>query len=198
MDNQTNPVAHAIRERRTIKKFKPDPVSLELICDLLNISVWAPNHGLREPWRFVLFVDEGKQVIVDAIIQNAVKKRDPEMLLRVPAYLLVIVNEDARTRERDEDYAAACTLIQNFMLAAWEQGVGVIWKTEPFTYQPGFLQAAGVKEDEKLVGLLQLGYPEVVPEARPRTAAEEKLTVVRSRIKLEDVYTNDSVTVNTK
>lgn len=198
MDNQTYPVAHAIRERRTIKKFKADPVSQELVCELLNIAVWAPNHGLREPWRFVLFMDEGKQVIVDAIIENAVKKRDPEMLLRVPAYLLVITKEDTRVRERDEDYAAACTLIQNFQLAAWEKGVGVIWKTEPFTYQPGFLQAVGVEEGEKLVGMLQLGYPEVIPEARPRTAAVEKLTVVRSRIMMEEANTHDSVTADTK
>ncbi|MED1782048.1 nitroreductase [Brevibacillus fortis] len=190
------PIAQAIRDRRTIKKFKPDPVPLELIRELLDVAVWAPNHGLREPWRFVLYREEGKQIVVDAILQNAMKKRDPELLLRVPAYLFVIVNEDSRQREREEDYAAACTLIQNFQLAAWERGLGVVWKTEPFTYQAGFLQAVGVRAEEKLVGMLQLGFPEVIPEARARTAANDKLTVIDSTVALEDKKGNVTVTAD--
>lgn len=196
MESSLYPIAQAIRDRRTIKKFKADPIPLELIRELLDVAVWAPNHGLREPWRFVLYMEEGKQVVVDAILQNAMKKRDPELLFRVPAYLLVIVNEDSRQREREEDYAAACTLIQNFQLAAWERGLGVVWKTEPFTYQAGFLQAVGVRAEEKLVGMLQLGFPEVIPEARARTAANDKLTVIHSNVALEDKKGNVTVTAD--
>ncbi|WP_429845074.1 nitroreductase family protein [Brevibacillus sp. FIR094] len=196
MESPLYPIAQAIRDRRTIKKFKPDPIPLELFRELLDVAVWAPNHGLREPWRFVLYMEEGKRVVVDAILQNAMKKRDPELLLRVPAYLFVIVNEDPRQREREEDYAAACTLIQNFQLAAWERGLGVVWKTEPFTYQAGFLQAVGVRAEEKLVGMLQLGFPEVIPEARARTAANDKLTVIHSNVVLEDKKGNVTVTAD--
>ncbi|QDS33281.1 nitroreductase [Brevibacillus brevis] len=196
MESTLYPIAQAIRDRRTIKKFKPDPIPLALIRELLDVAVWAPNHGLREPWRFVLYMEEGKRVVVDAILQNAMKKRDPELLLRVPAYLFVIVNEDSRQREREEDYAAACTLIQNFQLAAWERGLGVVWKTEPFTYQGGFLQAVGVRGEEKLVGMLQLGFPEVIPEARARTAANDKLTVIHSNVALEDKKGNVTVTAD--
>lgn len=196
MESPLYPIAQAIRDRRTIKSFKSDPIPLELIRELLDVAVWAPNHGLREPWRFVLYMEEGKRVVVDAILQNAMKKRDPEMLLRVPAYLLVIVNEDSRQREREEDYAAACALIQNFQLAAWERGLGVVWKTEPFTYQAGFLQAVGVRAEEKLVGMLQLGFPEVIPEARARTAANDKLTVIHSNVALEDKKGNVTVTAD--
>ncbi|MEJ8543815.1 nitroreductase family protein [Brevibacillus borstelensis] len=173
------PVAQIIRERRSIKKFKPDPVSEELICELLNVAVWAPNHRIREPWRFTLFVGEGKKTVVEAIIHNAVKRRDPDMLMKVPAYLAVSVREDERQREWDEDVFACAALIQNFQLAAWERGLGAVWLTEPFTYQPGFRQSIGVKPDEKLIGLLQIGYPEVIPPAVQRTPAEEKLTVIR-------------------
>lgn len=185
--------ARTIVERRSIKQFKPDPVSEELLCELLNVSVWAPNHGLREPWRFILFVDEGKRTLGEAIAANAVKSRSPETYMNIPAHLLVVVQEDPRQREREEDYAAACALIQNFQLAAWERGLGVIWKTEPFTFVPGFLKSVGVKPGEKLVGLLHIGYPEAIPEARPRTRAEEKLTVVRSSTATEDPQGNGSI-----
>ncbi|RAV23281.1 nitroreductase family protein [Paenibacillus contaminans] len=173
-------VAEAIRNRRTVKRFKLEPVPESLILELLDIAVWAPNHKLREPWRFALFVEEGKQVVVDAIIANAMKKRDPEQLMKIPAFLTVMIEEDSRQKELEEDMLAAGTLIQNFQLAAWERGIGVTWLTEPFTYQPGFRADVGVKPTEKLIGLLQIGYPETVPPAQPRTAAKHKLTIVRS------------------
>nr|WP_308216635.1 nitroreductase family protein [Pseudalkalibacillus decolorationis] len=76
-------VANMIKERRSIKKFKEEPVPHELICELLNIAVWAPNDGLREPWRFILFLEEGKKQLVDAIVQELGKgkvnaKKSPE------------------------------------------------------------------------------------------------------------------------
>lgn len=67
---ETYKVANIIKERRSIKEFKKDPIPKEVICELLNTAVWAPNHGLREPWRFVLFMNEGKEKLVAAIAQE--------------------------------------------------------------------------------------------------------------------------------
>ncbi|KKO54339.1 nitroreductase family protein [Paenibacillus sp. DMB20] len=179
MDTTVLPIAKVIQERRTIKKFKPDPVAEGLLLELLNTAAWAPNHGMREPWRFTLFVDEGKQLLVKAISDNARKPKDPARLLSVPAYIAVMIQEDERQREFEEDMLAAGTFVQNFQLAAWERGVGVKWLTEPFTYKPEFRASIGVQPREKLVGLLQVGYPEEVPAGRPRTPVEEKLTIIR-------------------
>lgn len=38
-------MAELIKNRRTIRDFKSDPVPTELIVELLNVAVWAPNHG---------------------------------------------------------------------------------------------------------------------------------------------------------
>ncbi|MBP1961840.1 nitroreductase [Paenibacillus aceris] len=70
-----------------------------------------------------------------------------------------------------------CCLIQNFQLAAWEAGVGVVWKTNPFIHSPSFRETVDVKPGEKIVGLLHIGYPEQVPPVRLRTDAREKLTI---------------------
>ncbi len=180
MSMTSYPVSQAIMERRTIKQFKLDPISEELIVELLNIAVWAPTHGMREPWRFILFIEEGKRQLVDAITESAIKTKDPERLFNVPAYLAVLVHEDCRQREWEEDVQATSTMIQNIQLAAWERGIGVKWLTEPYTFQPKFRARIGVQPGEKLLGLLQLGYPEEVPPARARTQAKKKLTVVRS------------------
>lgn len=52
---QQNSVAEIIKERRSIKLFKKDPLPQGLLEELLNVAVWAPNHGVREPWRFIAF-----------------------------------------------------------------------------------------------------------------------------------------------
>ena len=76
--------------------------------------------------------------------------------------------------------SAVSALVQNFQLAAWEQGVGTIWKTDPYIYQPEFRSKIGVKPGEKIVALIHAGYPETVPDSRPRTDASELLTIVDS------------------
>lgn len=107
---------------------------------------------------------------------DGVKKM--EYLMQVPAHLVLVLKEDPRQKVWDEDYAAVCSLIQNFLLAAWEQGLGVVWKTNNYDYDLIFRETVGVQTGEKIVGVLHVGYPETVPPARPRTADEELLTIV--------------------
>lgn len=178
-------VAELIKGRRTVRLFKSDPVSTDLLIELLNVAVWAPNHGYREPWRFILFKDEGRAKFAQAMVQTysgeerekyGVKKM--EYFLQVPAHLVVVQKEEPRQKEWDEDYAAVCCLIQNFQLAAWERGLGTVWKTNHYSYDPDFRKTIGVHPGEKIVGVLHVGYPSIVPPAKRRTAAEELLTVV--------------------
>lgn len=180
MENISLQVSKVIQERRTIKQFKPDPVEENLLYELLNIASWAPNHGMREPWRFILFIDEGKQFLINKIMESAKKPKDPVKLMQIPAFLAVIIKEDERQRELEEDMLATGTFVQNFQLAAWERGIGVKWVTDPFTFRPEFRANIGVQPNEKLIGLLQIGYPDVIPAARPRTPIQDKLTIVRS------------------
>ena len=65
-----NAVEHNIMSRRTIKSFKQDPIHVEEIIELLNVAKWAPNHKLTEPWRFQLYVNEGKEAFVQAYINS--------------------------------------------------------------------------------------------------------------------------------
>ncbi|WP_162515404.1 nitroreductase family protein [Paenibacillus pinistramenti] len=180
------PVAQAIKERRSIKNFKNKPVSLEVIEELLDIAVWAPNHKIREPWRFIAYVEDGRKTLIQLLKREAesnkmgkpMKRAKIEYLLAIPAYLLVIMPEDPRPKVWEEDFAAVSAMIQNFQLAAWERGLGVIWKTDDFIYSPQVRQAIGVQPGEKIVGMLQIGYPEAVPKAQQRTSAAERLTVI--------------------
>ncbi|MGO4887353.1 nitroreductase family protein [Anaerobacillus sp. MEB173] len=50
----------------------------DLILELLNDAIWAPNHGLREPWRFVVFQGEGKKKFADAVIHESFSREQRE------------------------------------------------------------------------------------------------------------------------
>jgi nitroreductase len=177
-------MAALIKARRSIRQFKSDPVSMELLTALLNVAVWAPTHGVREPWRFILYKDEARETVAQAVI-NALSAEEKERygkgkldyFMNIPMHLIVVLREDPRQRQWDEDFAAVCCWIQNFQLAAWEEGVGIVWKTNPFIYHPAFREAVGIRAGEKIIGLLHIGYPEKIPEPRPRTDVIQYLTI---------------------
>ncbi|WP_340003408.1 nitroreductase [Paenibacillus sp. FSL K6-0276] len=185
---QKNSVANVIKERRSIKLFKKDLLPQGLLEELLNVAVWAPNHDLREPWRFIAFQGEGSKFLAEAafsfvkraIADPEVAAKRKEYISNIPLTLIVVIPEDPRQREWDEDFAAASALVQNFQLAAWEQGVGTIWKTDPYIYSPEFRNKIGVKPGEKIIAMIHAGYPETVPDSRPRTDASELLQIVDS------------------
>lgn len=185
--NLEGTIAQLIQERRTVRTFKSEAVSTELLLKLLNVAIWAPNHRNRQPWRFILFTGEGRTRFANAMVQSysaedkeKYGQKKKEYLEAVPAHLIVVLKEDPRPKEWEEDYAAVCSLIQNFQLAAWEQGLGVVWKTNHYGYDPGFRDAIEVKPGEKIAGVLHIGYPEFIPQAQPRTPAEQLITIIEA------------------
>lgn len=43
-------ITEAIKNRRTIKAFKPDSISEDDLLSWLEAASYAPNHRLNEPW----------------------------------------------------------------------------------------------------------------------------------------------------
>ncbi|MFE8694750.1 nitroreductase [Cytobacillus sp. FJAT-53684] len=182
-----NAVEENIINRRTIKSFKKESISPELIIELLNVAKWAPNHKLTEPWKFQLYVGEGKEKFINAFIRSQPQvdggiservKKKAQYFRDIPVHLVVIMPEDPRQRRWDEDYGAVSTLIQNFQLAAWEREIGMIWRTNDWIYDPIFREEIGVAPGEKVVATLMIGYPEHIPAARARTDIRELLTII--------------------
>ena len=53
-------VLDTIESRRTIFRFKPDPVPKEAVEKVFGYGIWAPNHHVTEPWRFVVLGEQTK------------------------------------------------------------------------------------------------------------------------------------------
>ena len=186
MNEQALSVREAIIGRRSVKNFNGQPVDLENINSILEDARWAPTHGLRNPWRFIVAANKEYIKFQDVLKEYGVpkwKELSEEELekqmkkFRTPgAVVFVVVQEDARQKERLEDYAAASALIQNAMLLAWDQGIGTCWKTPPFLDNPKFREELGVKPGERIMSMLQFGYYDDIPKGRVRTPLEDIVT----------------------
>lgn len=51
----------AMRERRSRRAFKPDPVPLEIIERIIGLAVNAPSANNLQPWEFTVVVDEERK-----------------------------------------------------------------------------------------------------------------------------------------
>ena len=63
-------LAEAIKGRRSVRRFKPDPISRNVIEGLLDTAIWAPSAMNRQEWSFVVVqgekVEEMKKIFADA------------------------------------------------------------------------------------------------------------------------------------
>jgi len=186
MNEQSLSVRNAIVKRRSIKNFNGQPVELENIAEILEDATWAPNHGNRNPWRFVVAAEKGYTDFLNVLREFGIPKwkdlseEDLEKQMKKftgpSAAILVIVPEDVRQKERLEDFAAASIFIQNMMLLAWDKGIGTCWKTPGFLDNPKFRKELGVKPGERVISMLQFGYFDDIPKSRPRTPLDEIVT----------------------
>jgi len=177
-------VSDAISSRRSIKRFTSRPVTRPDIEALLAAATAAPNHRLTQPWRFYVLGPEARHAYGLALGDRKARKLpDPEAARAMretvaaehralPAMLVVAVTNHEDPEIREEDYAAVMMGIENLSLCAVERGLGTHMKTGAIMTDPAARAAAGVKDQERIVAVVNVGEPAEVPPAKPREAAE--------------------------
>jgi len=182
-------LAERIRARRSVQVFQERDVSPALVEELLEAAVWAPNHHLTEPWRFILVSGEGRRHLAEASARAAEARYaalEPEAravraaqarasVMAVPLFVVVVLREHWRLETREEDLLATGCLLQNFLLLASERGLGTAVKTPAWMHEELLRQRLQLGAGERVVLLVQVGYPARLPASRPRTPARERL-----------------------
>ena len=49
-----------VKRRRSCRRFLPDPVSDELVQEIIEVAPWAPSGANSQPWDFI--VAKGKNL----------------------------------------------------------------------------------------------------------------------------------------
>lgn len=162
-----NEVLNAIKNRRTIRRFRPDPVDDEKIEMILEAGRWAPSFSNLQPCRFIIIKDQG--------LKNAMDKAARESVLHLgineaPVVILVCVDRRIDPLHAIEAGAAAT---QNMALAGHSLDLGVgwigIWGTEAETAIQKIFQ---LPETTRVVSLLPIGIPDESPEGHRKPLEE--------------------------
>ncbi|EFM10760.1 nitroreductase [Paenibacillus curdlanolyticus YK9] len=179
----------AIRTRRSIGKVKPDPVDRALIEQLIEAATWAPNHHGTEPWKFIVMTGEGRRTLGEGYARvtaeslhdldgKALEERlekERAKALRAPVVIAVVCTPSDSPRVTPiEELAAAHTAVQNLLLTAHALGLGAVWRSGDPMYHPLMHEAFGLGENEKLVALVYLGYPDLTAPIGKRQPAASK------------------------
>jgi nitroreductase len=156
-------VDEAIRSRRTNKVYGPAAVPREVLDELFELARWAPNHHLTNPWRF--------RVVGPRTLER-LKAADPEgaaKLDRAPTLVIASAVQQGDEDQRQEDMCAAACAAYIVLLGAHARGIASYWRT-PFVLRTAEGRAAaGLPDDERVIGLLHLGYSDRKWQAPPRT-----------------------------
>ena len=175
--------SEAIRERRSIKRFTDRPVSRDEIETLLAAATLAPNHRLTQPWRFYVLGPDARYAYGRALGERKARKIEEAEAARamretvaqehraLPCMIAVAVVNNENPEIRDEDYAATMMAVQNIALAAVELGLGTHIKTGGVMSDSAARQAAGVRDDERIVAIVNVGVPADVPPPKKREPA---------------------------
>lgn len=179
LNKQVTGIEKIIRRRRAIKEgyYNSKPVEAETVKKLLDSAIWAPTHGLRQPWRFIFIGADQQADFAKKVAQTYpehMQTNREEYLNKPSAILVVIMDEPEAQKQWDENYGATAAMIQNFWLLAWEQKLGVVWKTNPHIYDPQVKKILKVGDNEKIVGFVHLGYFDELPERKERVPVVEK------------------------
>jgi nitroreductase len=156
------------RSRRTSMFVDHDSeVPLELIAELCGLATWAPNHKKTWPWRFAVFTGEGRARLGDTMADemertgfgdDAKRVKTRTKYLRTPATLVVGCAAHDNDMLHDENRDAVAAGIQNLLLGATTLGLASFWSTPALTGPPAVLELCGFAPDDRLVGVIYLGW----------------------------------------
>ncbi|HAL47375.1 MAG: nitroreductase [SAR202 cluster bacterium] len=140
-------VFECIRDRRTVREFKPDPVPEEIVDRLLQAARWAPSSSNSQPWHFVVVQERA------TIEQLGVIATQGPFLGEAPLAIAVVMSDATRP---DLDGGRA---LQQMEIMAWSEGMGTcfIGFRDP-NQQVQVKELLGVPQEMTLITVLPFGY----------------------------------------
>ncbi len=192
-----------LRTRRSIRRFKPDPVPAETLERVLQTAAFAPSAHNDQPWRFaVLTSAENKSLLAEAMaadFRRDLQKDDlPETDIqarldrsrrRINAAPVVIIlcmdtsgmddYPDAKRQQAEKTMAVQSTALAGLqlLLAAHAEGLGGVWTCAPLFAPEVVRNVLSLPRAWEPQAIFFIGYPDEVPEPPKRKPLAEIMVV---------------------
>lgn len=170
-----------IKERRSIRKFKADPVDHALLSEIVETASYAPSWKHTQIARYIAVEGDLKNKI--AAQCTDAYPRNGEIIAQAPMLIAVTFLTGRSGFERDGSFSTskgsfwqsydAGIATQTFCLAAWDKGIGSV--IMGIFDEAKAARLLNLPEGRELAALIPVGYPDEAPAAPRRKPAEELL-----------------------
>ena len=81
-DRLTMPLGEAMFTQRAIRRLKPDPIPDEVMKDIMEAAIRAPNGGNTQQWHFIVLKDANKRKQMGELYHEAwwAKRKDLSLI----------------------------------------------------------------------------------------------------------------------
>ncbi|MCX7887173.1 MAG: nitroreductase family protein [Verrucomicrobiae bacterium] len=154
----------ALKTRRSVREFRHDPIPQTVIEEIVDCGRLAATARNIQPWEFVVVTGQATRRKLAEIIDTG------RFIADAPVCIVVFCRD---VKYYLEDGSAA---IQNMLVAAHAHGLGSCWVAgDKKPYCKTVAELLGAPPDQKLVGLVAIGYPAAQPAPPPKRPLHEVL-----------------------
>lgn len=161
-----NPVFESVSDR-SVRKYRGDPVPLELVREVIDAATYAPSARRGEQWRFTVLSGEEKTRFIGFFrgeLNKIAAERGYQALgsalnsceIMDQAPISIVVWNAGERGWLTEEHSVAAAM-QNMLLRATDLGLGSLWIGDVYSVYEGI--RAYFKKHWKLSGAIALGYP---------------------------------------
>jgi nitroreductase len=149
-----------LKKRRSVRKYKADPVPREAVLKVLEAARIAPSAAHRQPWHFI---------VVEDAEMRAKLAGSQAWAAEAPVTVVAFADEEASPSWCSNDVGIA---FEHLVLAATDLGLGTCWMglTRRDEEIRGLLCAP---ESLKVVAMTPLGVPDEKPAPKERKGLDE-------------------------
>jgi nitroreductase len=141
-----------IKKRRSIRKYKPDPVSDKDIETILEAARLAPSWSNLQCWHYITVTDQS--------IKEKLAGEKRKWLSDAPVIIVACADPNESGQKPGMDYFMLDIGIsfEHLILAATDLGLGTCW-IGAFNEKKA-KEALGIPEEIRVVAMTPLGYPD--------------------------------------
>lgn len=143
-------VVKAIRERRSIRKYKSTDVEDEKVNTILQAGRWAPSASNKQPWHFIVVRDEVMRKKLAEVHSYG------RFMAESPVVIVALGNPAKHPRYHLADPHNA---VMNMLLAAYNEGLNTCWMGVRDTdIEPKFKELLNIPADLRVICCVSVGY----------------------------------------
>jgi len=160
-------VMKAIETRKSIRKYRPNPIEPEKLAKVAEAFRLAPSARNGQSWELL--------VVTDPAAKERIRQASPSkhgMITEAPAVLVGICSTQSVMSNGHRVDTTDVSIAMTFaMLAAHDLGLGTCWMAN-YT-EPELRAALGLADSLSIIAIMPIGYADEDPEAKPRKDSDE-------------------------